>query len=214
MCIRDRVRASIALSYFGLDDQDRATLRVLGLLGLPDFPAWVIATALDIEEVMAEAAIERLVDAQLVDFACVDDLGHLRYRIHDLIRLYARERAEVEQDDVELREAVSRVVGSWLWFIEALRDSSAMGQIKVRLRSAQARQPSPELVERVLDQPRSWLTAEHDSLVRAVEVATERGLDQHASDLATALSTIARPAARQFQPCTSALRSSAGRRAR
>ncbi|MBM0260592.1 tetratricopeptide repeat protein, partial [Micromonospora sp. 4G55] len=191
------VRASIGLSYRGLDAGDAAVLRVLGLLGLPDFPAWVAAIALDLGEEDAEQAIERLVDAQLADFVQVDGTGHLRYRLHDLVRLYARERAEAEHPEPELRQLVSRVTTTWLWLIDAVRRGAPTGPPP-----AGATRALGDLVERVLDQPRSWFITEHDSLVRAVEVAAERGLDQQACDLASLLSTFPYASASRFESWT------------
>ena len=145
------VRASIGLSYRGLEAGEAAVLRVLGLLGLPEFPAWVAAIALELSEEEAEQAIERLMDAQADQYVQVDCTGHLRYRLHDLVRLYARERAEAEQPEPELRELVSRVTTSWLWLIDAVR------------RGAKPTGPPPagvgpaldDLIERVLDRARA-----------------------------------------------------------
>ncbi|MEH0819246.1 MULTISPECIES: AfsR/SARP family transcriptional regulator [unclassified Micromonospora] len=191
------VRASIGLSYRGLEAGDAAVLRVLGLLGLPDFPAWVAAIALDLGEEEAEQAIERLMDAQLAEFVQVDGTGHLRYRLHDLVRLYARERAEAEHPEPELRELVSRVTTTWLWLIDAVRRGASTGPPP-----AGAGRALGDLGERVLDQPRSWFATEHDSLVRAVEVAAERGLDQQACDLASLLSTFPYATASRFESWT------------
>ncbi|MFG1842564.1 BTAD domain-containing putative transcriptional regulator [Micromonospora sp. NPDC049175] len=191
------VRASIGLSYRGLEAGEAAVLRVLGLLGLPEFPAWVAAIALELSEEEAEQAIERLMDAQLTEFVQVDCTGHLRYRLHDLVRLYARERAEAEHPEPELRELVSRVTTSWLWLIDAVRRGAPTGPPPAGVGPA-----LDDLIERVLDQPRSWFAAEHDSLVRAVEVAAERGLDQQACDLASLLSTFPYATASRFESWT------------
>jgi hypothetical protein len=90
------VRASLALSYRG-QEEARRLFRLLGLLDAPSFPAWTAAALLDVEPARAEGLLERLVDAQLVDEAGEDQAGQLRYRLHDLLRVYARERLDSEE---------------------------------------------------------------------------------------------------------------------
>ncbi len=80
------------MSYRGLDSAARTALRRLGRLGLPDFPGWVVTALLDADPATAETVIEQLVDAHLVDYTFVDETGSARYRLHDLIRIYAGNR--------------------------------------------------------------------------------------------------------------------------
>jgi tetratricopeptide (TPR) repeat protein len=89
------VRASLQVSYQQLCDGsgslDRAAAEAFGLLGIPDSPEVgvpVVARLLDVSEDAAERVLERLVDAQLLEAPAPG-----RYRLHDLLRLYARELA-------------------------------------------------------------------------------------------------------------------------
>ncbi|WP_188196747.1 AfsR/SARP family transcriptional regulator [Nonomuraea sp. SYSU D8015] len=61
---------------------------LLGLLETPTHTAAVVSALTDWPEDRAEAALNHLLDARLVESA-----GPGRYRMHDLIRLYAREQA-------------------------------------------------------------------------------------------------------------------------
>ncbi|BCB88151.1 hypothetical protein Psuf_054640 [Phytohabitans suffuscus] len=88
-----QVTAGIAATYRGLGSDARTALRCLSWLGLPDFPAWIIAPLLDIPLGDADAAAEGLIDAKAIDFVRVDPLGLPRYRIHELIRVYAAQQA-------------------------------------------------------------------------------------------------------------------------
>jgi tetratricopeptide (TPR) repeat protein len=89
------VRASFQVSLDALgssaDPADRAAAVAFPLVAVPDgadLGTAVAARLLDRPEPAAEAVLERLVDAQLLDSPAPG-----RYRLHDLIRLFARECA-------------------------------------------------------------------------------------------------------------------------
>jgi DNA-binding SARP family transcriptional activator len=103
------VRASFALSYDSLDDTARQMFRALGVLGVRDFPSWIAATLVPGGTSLAPAAteegdvaaveevLERLVEWQMLDPAGRDAGGRHRYRLHELLALFATERAVAEQ---------------------------------------------------------------------------------------------------------------------
>lgn len=93
------VRASIDLSYQALNERDRRGFRLLGALGMPDVTSWISARLLG----ETDGLLERLVDVQLLEFAGVDVAGELHYRFHDLVRLFAEERAAAEESEEEER---------------------------------------------------------------------------------------------------------------
>ncbi|MFD0887195.1 BTAD domain-containing putative transcriptional regulator, partial [Streptosporangium algeriense] len=102
------VRASLALSYEGLSFDAQRLFRLLALLDVGDFAAWVGTPLLGVDEELAEELLEQLVDAQLVDVLGRDATGRLRYRFHDVVRLYARERAGQIEPPAARRAALSR----------------------------------------------------------------------------------------------------------
>jgi hypothetical protein len=110
------VRASVALGYQGLTEQQRRAFRLLGLLKVAEFPAWVLGPLLDVPVGEAEDLTEALIDAQLLDVAGLDQVGQVRLRFHDLIVLYARER--LAEDPAEQRTAaLARLSEAWLLLV-------------------------------------------------------------------------------------------------
>jgi DNA-binding SARP family transcriptional activator len=85
-------------------DQLAAQLfRLLGLLRTVEFGLPLAAALLDLDDRTTERALQRIVDAGLLDHP---DAG--RYRLHDLLRLFAAERAVREDPEVALEEAAAR----------------------------------------------------------------------------------------------------------
>jgi tetratricopeptide (TPR) repeat protein len=107
------IRASFQVSYQQLRDGsqalDRVAAEAFGLLGIPDgqeVGVPVAARLLDVGEDAAERALERLVDAQLLETS-----GPGRYRLHDLLRLYARELACRQHSETVRATALTRALG-------------------------------------------------------------------------------------------------------
>ncbi|WP_131742351.1 ATP-binding protein [Actinomadura roseirufa] len=107
------VRASLALSYDDCSRTQRRLLRTLGLLTVPDVQGWAAGALLGVSDLEGDDQLEALVDAQLVECSGTDATGRMRYRLHDLVRLYARERAEREDAGHERDAAVERVLDGY-----------------------------------------------------------------------------------------------------
>ncbi len=108
------VRDGLATSYGALPPELRRTFRLLGVLDSPDIAAWICAAALDIGVGEAEARIEELVDARLLTLHGASTDGGFRYRFGELVRLYARERAETEETAEERLRVVKRTLNASL----------------------------------------------------------------------------------------------------
>jgi DNA-binding SARP family transcriptional activator len=183
------VRASFALSYLGLDPAARRLFRLLGVLELPDLPGWVAAALLDTGPAEAAAVLDRLVEAQLVENAGYDPAGQLRYRLHDLLRAYARERLLAEEPAPQRESALGRVLGAYLDLAEeADAHFRPGGQRYFRLPGV-ARWPVADLpAQEVAEQdPLTWYRAEHANLIAAVEQAHATGYWGHTWALAYCL---------------------------
>jgi DNA-binding SARP family transcriptional activator len=123
------VRASIALSYVGLDANAQRLLRRLGALDLPEVSVWLSAALLDTTLTRAEDLLEQLFDAQLVEIAGQDQIGHALYKMHDLVRLFARELAQRDEPAGELDRAYRRALGARLALVKTpLHGASAMAR--------------------------------------------------------------------------------------
>jgi DNA-binding SARP family transcriptional activator/tetratricopeptide (TPR) repeat protein/transcriptional regulator with XRE-family HTH domain len=165
------VRASVTLSYQGLGATERRAFRLLGVLEVPDFAPWMLSALLEVPAVQAEEIAERLADAQLLDTVGEDDAGQLRYRFHDLLRLYARERL-AEEDKPAVRDAaLERTLQTYFatakeWVRELrLRPPDLPGQ---------ATTAGPHDVA-TLARSYRWLTAERKGLVVSLEQAWREG---------------------------------------
>jgi tetratricopeptide (TPR) repeat protein len=181
------VRASVALSYQGRGEQERRLFRLLGLLEAPSVPAWVAATLLEVELAEAEGLLERLVDAQLVEAAGQDQAGQLRYRLHDLLRVYARERLQVEEPKPAQGASLERLLQTYLALPEqadALLEPSGINHYGGDPAQGPRDHPAAAIVER---DPLRWLEAEHASLVAAVDQGCDADIGEPGWRLATAL---------------------------
>ncbi|GIH76516.1 tetratricopeptide repeat protein [Planobispora longispora] len=107
------VRASLQLSYDDCTGIQRRLLRTLSLLTAPDVPGWVAGELLGTSELDGVDQLESLIDAQLAESSGVDFSGARRYRLHDLVRIFAREPADGEDADGRGRAAVERALSGY-----------------------------------------------------------------------------------------------------
>jgi DNA-binding SARP family transcriptional activator len=164
------VRASLALSYDGLDESHRTAFRLLSLVDTPDFPAWTASPLLGLDLDDAEDHVEALVDARLVDYAGRDAVGQVRYRLHDLLRAFGREAA-AEDPAKALHGLFER------WLDLATRADVEMPHQGVRL--------EPVALERFdLGDAADWFDAEWQNLQAVITQAVALGLCSLAAELA------------------------------
>jgi tetratricopeptide (TPR) repeat protein len=154
------IRASFSLSYQQLEPEAARTFRLLSLLGMPEISVGVAASVTDRELPGAEAALDQLADAALVEA-----LTPGRYRFHDLLRLFARERAEAEEA-AETRRAV--VAAGVDWYLAHVLEAAVL------LGPARSVDRTPVFAG--LADALVWLDLERENLVRAVVAAGERDL--------------------------------------
>jgi transcriptional regulator with XRE-family HTH domain/tetratricopeptide (TPR) repeat protein len=183
------VRASLALSYQALTSEEQRLFRLLSLPDMVDFAAWVAAPLLGISTKHAESLVERLADAQLLDSSRTDATGKTRYRFHDLVRVYARERAAVEEPATARQEALARILSCWLALAEQA-DQRLPDTSEVVTGGGAARWLlPPRLVNELVCDAFVWLEIERPNLVAAVEIAAAAGLDELAWELAGCLTS-------------------------
>jgi tetratricopeptide (TPR) repeat protein len=105
------VAATFDLSYRQLPPDAARSYRLLGLHPGPDFGREVSAAAVGVPEQDVDDLLDILVDASLLT-----ELGEDCYQFHDLMRLHAQRRAEVEDDASERDDAVRRMI---MWYLRA-----------------------------------------------------------------------------------------------
>ncbi|MDH2424387.1 tetratricopeptide repeat protein [Sphaerisporangium sp. TRM90804] len=185
------VRASLQLGYDTCTDIQRRLLRLLALLSAPDVPGWVAGDLLGVSAMDGEDQLESLVDAQLVEFLHQEgDPGAstpTRYRLHDLVRLYARERAVLEEPEEARRAAVGRVLGGYRRRAEAA--ATARWPQDWRRRGAQRQAGALVLVNEQAPAA-EWFNAERFALLAAVHQARALGMWEPAWGLGRAFCSL------------------------
>ncbi|MEU7644923.1 AfsR/SARP family transcriptional regulator [Streptomyces huasconensis] len=208
------VRAGLGLSYRALDLPARTALRRLGLLAAPDVASWVVAALLDVSETEAERVVEQLIDAQLLHCTVVDRAGQPRYRPHDLVQVYAAERAEAEDTPAERSAAVGRALGAGLWLTGRVASATPSGAVELHRGFLDSGGPvsaasdamrrlvrpvGPEATRRALADPSAWFEAEADAFAAAVERAAAYDLHSLACEAAAALCSSAYAVGNRFE---------------
>ena len=94
------VKATFELGYSQLTPTQARAFRLLGLAEGPDISLHAAAALLDQDPDTTEDILESLVDASLVESAAPH-----RYRLHDLVRLFARDCAERDEQPPQVRKA-------------------------------------------------------------------------------------------------------------
>jgi len=112
------VRASFAVSHRQLRPAEATAFATLGTWDGPDIGLPLAAHLLDVPDEVAERVLDRLVDASLLETSRPG-----RYRLHDLLRLYARERAEVALSEPGRMAALDRALH---WYVATVWHTLAL----------------------------------------------------------------------------------------
>lgn len=173
------VRGAFEAGYTALPPAARRAFRLLGLMERTGFALWSAAALLRLPEREADEILETLVARGMLLESEVGADGRPRYRLHDLMRVYAQERATAEETDGE-RRAAER--GRLLACLERLR--RAVGPLPVAMA---APYPAAAGEHPCLDESLRWLTAERGTLIAAVRTAVDVGETAMAAELAQQL---------------------------
>ncbi|HEX3516802.1 MAG TPA: BTAD domain-containing putative transcriptional regulator [Trebonia sp.] len=182
------IRAMLAASYSELGPRPRQLFVRLSLLGTADFGAWVSAPLLDLDQDQAEDALDALVSAHLLEVQVEED-GASRFRMHDLVRIYALEQIAVEEGPQERAGALQRLLSAWLSLTADAHRRAYGGDCGLHGHSDTW--PLPDRVrDRLLASPMDWFRRERAGLVLAVTLAAQIGLDEACWDLAVTTVTL------------------------
>lgn len=170
------VAVAFGLSYEQLADSARRVFRRLALV-----PGWDFDAAL--AAVLGESSIGDAWDAldELVDLGLLQDSTSGRYRFHDLVRLFARDRLQ-EEDTAAERDAITVTMTSWL-----LRTATTAGRW---FEPAYGRPDRPEADPAglsSLEDAEHWLRVNAENWLGALRYAASSGDDSLVLDCAESM---------------------------
>ena len=168
----DGVALALDRSYRNLEDDRQRLLRLVALHPAGDFDVYAAAalTGGDLETV--RGGLGRLYDDHLIQYA-----GDGRYSQHDLVRLYAAERALDQERPADRRAALTRLLDHYL----------ATGVAAMRIvypTGADRRPAAPETTTAApvlsgTEAATAWLSAEHATLMAVAAYAAGQGWPTH-----------------------------------
>jgi tetratricopeptide (TPR) repeat protein len=166
------VRAAFDASYQRLPGDQQRLFRMLSLNPGPHVRIGATAALVGIAEALTRQMLVALRRAHLIERAPSQGC----YRFHDLLRLYAAERSEQDDQPLANRAAVSRLLD---YYLDNARSAG-------RHLDPQRADPGST---RLIDRPAAlaWLDAERPNLVAAISLAADTGHDSHARDIPLAL---------------------------
>jgi transcriptional regulator with XRE-family HTH domain len=176
------VRAAFEWSYRLLTDAQARAFRLLGWHPGPAITPVVIAAVADVPPTQGRRLLRELVDHNLLEQLSLAGVpGGPRYRMHDLVRLYARERADAEESPTQRAAAVNRLAGSYL---AITREADRLLRPYVTDGVDKGTGSGAMLAFADASQARSWLTVERLNLLGCIRVMSPTG---EAADLSTVL---------------------------
>jgi tetratricopeptide (TPR) repeat protein len=180
------VRASFEVSFTSLPgpettgevDPARA-FRLLGLWTGPSISLPAASALLGEEEDAVADALDVLVDAHLLESPEPD-----RYRFHDLLRVYAADRARTQETEEAQQAAITRLLGWYLHTAAAAGRIISPQHMRVPLGEAPKEPALPDHAS--LQEALSWCDAERTGLAAATQLAAQLGLHEFAWKLPAA----------------------------
>jgi DNA-binding SARP family transcriptional activator len=175
------VRASFQVSYESLMRVSRGVspARVFRLLGLWQGASISLSAAAALvgepEDDVADA-LEGLVDVNLLESPAPD-----WYRFHDLLKVYAMERAQAEEPEAARDEAVSRLL--WWYLDTAQAAADAVSPQRYQVRYDPRVSAYPPLTFATVEATLAWYDDERGNIIAATRQAAAAGLHEVASRL-------------------------------
>ncbi|MFI5912632.1 BTAD domain-containing putative transcriptional regulator [Dactylosporangium sp. NPDC051541] len=175
------VRAVFSWSYRALSPAAAAVLRRMSLGPGPDLGIGAVASLAGVPGRQARTSLAELDRAGLV----VEQRPG-RYTFHDLLRAYATELVETADAEAGRAAAVDRLLEHYVATAQAAAQRLDPARDPV---PRAARHPAIAVPAPPREEAQAWFDDEHRSLLAAVRLAAELGLDEHTWRLAAALTT-------------------------
>ncbi|GAA3438602.1 tetratricopeptide repeat protein [Kutzneria kofuensis] len=170
------VRAVFSLSYKALEPKAAELFRLLGLLPGSEFGRDAVAALTGLRAGQLRVALEALRSTSMLEVPAPQ-----RYRLHDLLRAYAAECAEVVESADRRQQAVHDLLA---WYLSS---AHATGRV---LNPYRRSDPQPTAFGLSFDDAQTameWCSLEQTNLTAAVCLAAKVGEDATAWQLAAAL---------------------------
>jgi DNA-binding SARP family transcriptional activator/tetratricopeptide (TPR) repeat protein len=162
------VRAVFSWSYAALSPAAARMFRLLGLHAGPDVSRHAAGALADVTEDEARTQLDELVRAHLLELRTDG-----RYQFHDLLRVYALERATSDETDAE-RDAAARRAVRWYMHAANQADRTMLTFKPVHnIIDPPAHWSFPRQAD--ADHAKAWFMAEETNLVEAIRRAVEIG---------------------------------------
>ena len=175
---RNAVQAAFELSFQRLSDDAKVTFRHLGFIEGPDVTTDAVAALLDRPADAARRLLRSLERANLIE-------GNRpgRYRLHDLLREYARILTATEDSETGRRDAVGRLL---TWYLD---QSRAAGHVLAPHRRSLGELSPTVQPYAIISYPDAllWFEDERVNLIAAIRQAERSGYDEFTWELADAL---------------------------
>jgi tetratricopeptide (TPR) repeat protein len=166
------VRAHIQTDFDRLLPEEQRALAMLALVPSPTFVPWVLSPLMGILPAQAEALVDRLAGAQLLDDVSADEsFGLARYGFHPLIRLFAREQAAKLSLKIS-NEAKARLTDAYRELVACV-----IAELDRNLKAPAVRAWVPVdsgLPSRIADRSEQWMRAEYPILLWVMTAASKR----------------------------------------
>jgi len=168
------VRASFEVSFASLPTPRRGVnpadaFRLLGLWHGPTISTAAAAALFGSDEDQAVDALELLVDAHLLESVTPD-----RYKFHDLLRVYASERAVADLSEDSRTAAITRLVGWYMRTADNAAQVHTPHTYTIALAPEHAGPPALTFVGP--DDALAWYDSERTNIPTATRQAAESGL--------------------------------------
>ncbi len=178
------VRSSLELSHQGLSPQARRLFRRLALLAAPDFAEWICAPLLSTSVREAEDLLEELLHARLVDVVTPMGSPQARYRMHDLVRLFASECLTETEPAMERTAALQRVAATTLALVDLAHREVCGGDFTVVHSVGPRPSVSEDVIRLAADDPLDWYEADRSTISALCTQAAQHDEDEIAWDMA------------------------------
>ncbi|MER7333369.1 MULTISPECIES: BTAD domain-containing putative transcriptional regulator [unclassified Micromonospora] len=181
LAVGDRtVAAAFAASYEPLGREAKRVFRLLGIHAGHHSVDMVAALS-----GLPPGTAGRLLD-ELVDCHLVEESDGARYRLHDLVRLYARQQS-LASDGSELRSAATARLLDFGLHATLRAADELHAAVDVRTEIDVGEPARPDLVDAMEDRGVAWLEEERENLVSLVGLAAEHGHHSYTWKLARVL---------------------------